>query len=120
MLTLIASITATTAQPGTEDVPFKADFSQLTNYLKLRASQKKKVKELNESFIQMQKTCELENSSREQVLQQVLTENLSAMKETLYKEQFEKYVTLLNNTNKNKNVIDENLFADLINQISRE
>jgi len=117
MIALIVNITLTTAQSNTEDVPFMAQFERLTTYLKLRASQKTKVKDLNENFIQMQKTCKVETtSSQGQKMQQVLLDNLSGMREVLSDIQFEKYISLLNTTNKNKNIIDDNLFADLVKQ----
>jgi len=121
MIALIVNITLTSAQSNTEEVPFMAKFERLTTYLKLRASQKTKVKDLNENFIQMQKTCKADpTSSQDQKMQQILFDNLSGMRNILSDIQFEKYISLLNTTNKNKNAIDENLFADLVKQVGEK
>lgn len=118
MAVLFASITTIVAQSNTEEVPFNFEISRLNNYLKLKSYQLQKVKTLNESFIQMQEECEVKGSSREQKIQQILTENLSGMKEPLSKVQFEKYVALLKITNKNNSIIDEDLLANLVEQVN--
>lgn len=114
MAALIACVTVTVAQ--SDEVPFKVELSQLDSYLKLKPYQKKKVKVFTENFIEMQKTCEAKDASGKEI-QKILADNLTEMKGTLSKAQFEKYIVLLNITNKNKNVMDENLFAELVKQV---
>lgn len=116
MAAILVSVTATMAQSNSSEVPFNAELSGLVKYLKLNPGQKKKVKTLNESFVQMQET----GKSQDQRMQQILVENLSGMKEILSKSQFEKYIVLLNSTNKNKNVINDASFTALVSQVKEK
>ncbi|MDH6359091.1 hypothetical protein [Parabacteroides sp. PF5-9] len=111
---LIISMTVCVAQSNTDDVPFKVELSQLESFLKLKPYQKKKVKVINESFIQQQKAA-----SGEQKMQQIIVENLSGMKDALTKDQFGKYMTLLTATNKNKKIMNESLFAEVLKQANK-
>ncbi|MDL2266284.1 hypothetical protein LJC57_05585 [Parabacteroides sp. OttesenSCG-928-G07] len=113
MAAILVSVTAVMAQSNTGDIPFNAEISQLDKYLKLNPTQRKKVRALNDSFVQSQKT----GASQGQRMQQLLSENLSGMKDILSKSQFEKYVTLLTNTNKNKNIMNESSFTALVTQV---
>jgi hypothetical protein len=119
MTALIASATFVFAQSHSETVPFKAELNKLSNYLRLKSSQKDIVYDLNENFILKQRACDTDNPVGKQKMQQILIENLSEMKKVLTKLQFEKYIKLLDITNKNSNVIDEESFASLVEQAGK-
>ncbi|MDR1402228.1 MAG: hypothetical protein LBJ60_00820 [Tannerellaceae bacterium] len=121
MAVLLTGITTVAAQLVTETVPFNVKTSKLERYLNLRSYQTDKVNTLNETFIQMQKALKEyggEASFQDPKMKQILAENLAGMKEALSKVQFEKYVGLLQITNKNTNVLDENVLADLVKEVS--
>ncbi|MDR0749654.1 MAG: hypothetical protein LBF62_08795 [Tannerellaceae bacterium] len=113
MAVLFASITTVVAQSNAGEVPFNVNTSKLNRYLNLNSYQEGRVEALNESFIQMQRI----NGGEEQKMKQILSENLSGMKKTLSKAQFDKYVTLLMMTNKNNNIIDEASLTAIVKQV---
>ncbi len=97
----VASAQDVTIKNGQE--PFVANFSRLSTYLDLSPYQVSKVYHINEQFIKQQKEAlnDVQNTQEEK-LQKVVLGNLKQMKEVLGKEQYRKYVTLLNVTNNNR------------------
>jgi hypothetical protein len=105
---LIMSLSASFAQDWNKSTePFQVNFNKLNTYLELTPSQVHDVYAINELFIQNQKESLATNSSsrKEEMLRRTVYGNLSQMKSVLNKEQYRKYVTLLNVTNNNKGFV---------------
>lgn len=89
-----------------EKKPFYLSFNQLTNFLDLSPFQWEEVKSINDTFIVMQqKSLSGCPEQKDKQMQQAVDHNLKSMKKALTKDQYRKYISLLNVTNNNNRVI---------------
>lgn len=88
--------------------PFTVSVKKLSAYLDLAPSQYNQVSEINEIFTVMQnESLAKRNPARkEKAMTKAVYGNLKLMKEALTKEQYRKYVALINVTNNNLHIID--------------
>lgn len=105
---LMVSITAGFAKNGNgEKRPFNVNFNQLSVYLELTPSQKPDVMNITDYFLEMQsKSVNMSEKYRAQKMNEAVFGNLKLMKEVLTREQYRKYVTLLNVTSTNRLLSD--------------
>ena len=94
----------------TSKVPFTISFRQLSRYLDLHPSQQETVFRISEAFMAEQQEAMGRGSLRkEAIMQRALHANLKQMKETLNEAQYCSYVALLNVTNNNNQLLNNNL-----------
>lgn len=86
--------------------PFVINFEKLSHYLQLSPSQVNEVANINEYFVDKQtESLRSGSNQREKKMHQAVYGNLKLMKKVLNKEQYRKYVTLLNVTNNNNRAL---------------
>ena len=94
--------------------PFAVEFSRLSSYLGLAPYQMEEVLNINDYFVQEQRSSLSKDLKRQdERLQKAVYGNLKLMKEALTADQYRKYVILLNVTNNNNRLTGAVTFTDI-------
>lgn len=109
-LMISATFISVKAQSVSQE-PFKVDFSRLSNYLNLAPYQMTEVENINDYFIEKQSEgiAKVNPVRKEQVLNQALYGNLKLMKSVLSQDQYRRYVALINVTNNNNRILNNEI-----------
>lgn len=96
-------------------VPYPSNISNLHAYLELKPWQVEEVSRINDYFIEQQRNSFSKDTERyAEQMEETLYGNLKLMKGVLSKEQYRKYVTLINITHNNNNHLNRSLqFTDI-------
>lgn len=94
----------------TEETPFAINFQQLGKYLQLETTQMEPVYQINEAFRANQEEAQSRGAKRKgELMKQALLVNLKQMKEVLSEAQYRDYLTILNVTNNNNQLLNNSL-----------
>lgn len=101
-------------KPTLSREPFVVSTKRLAEYLQLTSTQLDEVTNINRYFIEMQnESVKASAKMQERKMHQALYGNLKLMKQALSKEQYRKYVMLINITNNNNQTLGVNTFPEV-------
>jgi len=87
--------------------PFAVSFDKLNKYLELESYQMKEVSNINDFFIEKQSESLRAGAKRKDAkMHEAIYGNLKLMKQALTQKQYRKYLTLINVTNNNNNLLN--------------
>lgn len=101
-------------KPSLSREPFVVSIKKLAEYLQLTSTQLDEVANINRYFIEMQnESVKASAKMQDKKMHEALYGNLKLMKKALSKEQYRKYVMLINITNNNNQTLGVNTFPEV-------